>query len=227
MARFMVGTGGFEYTYDVGRKSIDLSHLAAAAGVGTPLFAVEYLVSFAAGAPEVISFREMGERTGLEAEGPSSLYEGRPGQDPQAAFELACTVAAAGVPALLGLYNGGGKTPSRVELRGRAQFRLTAAEWSRMLEWLNSYLPAALKLTLDKLKGFDLGAIAAFDPEEDGQGDLVTGTQQASFLYAANADRYLPYLGLRILAHAVKHALDPLIVEETDQLWRGTLWKAP
>jgi hypothetical protein len=224
MARFMVGTGGFEYKYDIGGRSIDLSLLAAGSGVGTLMFALEYLVTFETGASEELSFRELAERRGLERSSESEPYEGPQGEDPQTSFERACAAEQASVPALLSLF--GDRVPVRIELRARAQFRFFSTEWDRMIEWLNGFLPSTLKLTLERLQAFDLVALKKFDPNEDSPGDVAAGTQHAAFLYAANADRYLPYLGLRIVTHAVQHKIETMSVEETDRLWRGTLWKA-
>jgi hypothetical protein len=223
MSRFMIGSGGFEYKYDIGKKSIDLSLLSAVSGVGVPLFALEYLVSFESGAPEAVAFDDLEPSAGIDGGAPPILYEGSPGQDPQRTFEQACGQALARVDELLARY--AGRDPTRVELRAQARFRLAAAEWSKLLEWLNAYLPAALKLTSERLEALDLKAIERFDPDEDGEGDEGAGTRQAAFLCAASSERYLPYLGLRILSHAVQHKLDPMLVEETDRLWRGTLWK--
>lgn len=225
MSRFMIGSGGFEYKYDIGKKSIDLSLLSAVSGVGVPLFALEYLVSFQNGAPEAVSFDDLSPRASLDEGAPPTLYEGRPGQDPQLTFEQACGQALARVDEILARY--AGRDPTRIELRAQARFRLAAGEWGKLLEWLNAYLPAALKLTHEKIEALDLKAVERFDPDEDGEGDEVAGTRQAAFLCAASSERYLPYLGLRILAHAIQHKLDPLLVEETDRLWRGTLWKRP
>ena len=95
-----------------------------------------------------------------------------------------------------------------------------------MLEWLNGYLPANLRVTIDGLRAFDIAALERYNPDEDAVGDVASGTGRAAFLYAANADRYLPYLALRILTHAVQHNLEEMTVEETDRLWRGMVWEA-
>jgi hypothetical protein len=224
MARFMVGTGGFTYEYIVGSKAIDLSLLAKSSGAGLLIFALEYLITFKDGAQQELSWAELADRAGLAvAEG--GHHEATEAEDPQPAFDGACATEQARVPALLSLF--AGAAPARIELRGRAQFRITKPEWSRMLEWLNSSLPVDLQLTLDVIRSFDIAALEHFNPDEHGDGDQATGTRYAAFLYAANADRYLPYLALRILTHAVQRDLASMTVEETDRLWRGTVWEAP
>lgn len=224
MARFMIGTDGFEYQYIVSRKSVDLSLLARASGTGSLIFAVEYLVTFQDGKNEAIPWAELKRRASLGDGAGPGLYESGPSEEPQNAFEAACVAEQAHVPALLGLF--ADRKPARIELRARAQYRIVRADWGRMLEWLNTYLPAALQVTEQSLKSFDLKALELFNPDEDGEGDLGTGTRAAAFLYAANAERYLPYLTLRILTHAVQHDLAAMTVEETDRLWRGLVWEA-
>jgi hypothetical protein len=228
MARFMTGTGSFEYHYITGSRSIDLSLLAKASGVGLLVFAVEYLVTFPEGAPQAFPWGEAVAQAGLPAVPDGGFYEVPAGEEPQPSFDLVCLTEQARVPALrVALRSAEGAAPTRIDLRGKAQFRLTAADWDGMLEWLNSFLTAELKITRDTLRAFDRGALERFNPDEDGEGDKATGTRYARFLYAANADRYLPYLALRIITHAVQQDLGAMTVEETDRLWRGTLWAAP
>jgi hypothetical protein len=226
MARFMIGTGGFEYHYTVGSKSIDLALLAKASGVGLLIFAVEHLITFADGTHQELPSDALAPQAGLAGAG--GIYEVPEGEEPQPAFDSVCLAEQARVPALLAALSGReGPLPARIELRGKARFRLAAADWERMIEWLNSYLTVDLQLTGDTLRLFDRKALERFNPDEHGEGDKDTGTRYASFLYAANADRYLPYLALRILTHAVQKNLESITVEETDRLWRGTLWEAP
>jgi hypothetical protein len=224
MARFMIGTDGFEYQYIVSRKSVDLSLLARASGIGELMFAVEYLVTFQDGQKEAVPWAELKRQTALGDAGPG-VYEAPPSEEPQNAFEVACVAEQARVPALLALFPG--LRAVRVELRARALYRIARSDWGRMVEWLNAYLPGPLRITEDSLKSFDLKALELFNPDEDGEGDLGTGTRAAAFLYAANAERYyLPYLTPRILTHAVQHDLVAMTVEETDRLWRGMVWEA-
>lgn len=222
MARFMIGTGEFAYAYIVGSKAIDLSLMAKSSGVGTLIFALEYLITFKERPAETLPWEALAARAELSAPGSGGRYEGPEGEDPQSAFDGACLAEQARVPVILSLFEGA--TPTHIELRGRAQFRLAAAEWGRMLEWLNSSLPVDLQLTLDIIRSFDIRTLERFNPDEDGDGDKTTGTRHAAFLYAANADRYLPYLALRILTHAVQRNLASMTVEETDRLWRGIVW---
>jgi hypothetical protein len=227
MARFMIGTEGFGYEYIIGSKAIDLSLIARASGVGTLLFSLEYLVTFKDKdkALKALPWDEVAGRAGFAGAPGGGRYEAPEGEDPQSAFDNACAAELARVPAILSLFEDGAL--SRIELRGRAQFRLSASEWERMVEWLNSSLPAPLKLTVAIVRAFNRGTLERFNPDEDGDGDEAAGTRHAAFLYATNADRYLPYLGLRILTHAVQHNLASMTVEETDRLWRGSVWEAP
>jgi hypothetical protein len=225
MARFMIGTGEFAYAYIVGSKAIDLSLMAKSSSVGTLIFALEYLITFKDRAPEALPWDELAARAELSSAGGGGRYEAPEGEDPQSAFDGACLAEQARVPAILSLFERA--APTHIELRGRAQFRLVASDWGRMLEWLNSSLPIDLQLTLDLIRSFDIRTLEGFNPDEDGDGDKATGTRHAAFLYAANADRYLPYLALRILTHAVQRDLASMTVEETDRLWRGTVWEMP
>lgn len=224
MARFMIGTDGFEYQYIVSRKSVDLSLLARASGVGSLIFAVEYLVSFKEGPQEAIAWAELKKRAPEGTDVGPGHYESTASEEPQNAFEAACVAEQARVPVILDLFKGEPRKATRIELRARAQYRIAEPDWPKMVEWLNAYLPAALRVTLDSLRSFDLKALELFNPDEDGEGDLATGTRAAAFLYAANAERYLPYLTLRILTHAVHHKIAAMTVEETDRLWRGMVW---
>jgi hypothetical protein len=224
MARFITGTGGFEYAYIVGSKAVDVSLMAKASGVGTLSFALDYLITFKEAPARELSWNDLAPEAAAAAAQDGGRYEAPSGEDPWSAFDGACLAEQARVPAILSLLSA---APARIELRGRAQFRLDAHEWGRMVDWLNTFLPAELKLTLDALRSFDLAALERFNPDEGSDDDKSGGTRCAAFLCAANADRYLPYLGLRILTHAVQRDLASMTVEETDRLWRGTVWEAP
>ena len=102
MARFMIGTDGFEYKYVVGKSAIDLSLLARAAGVGALLFTVEYLVSFKDGHVEGIPWADLKQKAALDdaAAGPGR-YESSSSEDPQNAFEVACAAEQERVPPVL------------------------------------------------------------------------------------------------------------------------------
>lgn len=89
MARFMVGTGGFEYQYIVGSKSIDLSLLAKASGVGLLIFGVEYLVTFEDGTHVALAWDELAQEARLPSAAGGS-YEVTEGEDPQLAFDGVC-----------------------------------------------------------------------------------------------------------------------------------------
>lgn len=242
MERWLKGTLGFSYKYLEGQHGSNLDRLAWASGVGRSFVTPSILAARADGARTSFSLYPLLRRiheAGLLGRGKSlgldrslgaglrnrQLKEVR-GQGgsldlpldyvAENIVELLCHIDEASNPSLTGIY-----------LRGRASYKLRRSEWLPLLASITRALAAGPKVgadlaettsaLLDWLKTAMPPLIDLSGDDFAGELARITGrkTQARARLDAPEGEgRYLPFMALCILAHAVKHDLDLMSAAE-------------
>jgi hypothetical protein len=224
MSRLLQGDEGFYYAYITVRRDLPLEDLARLARSGTLSLVVDhYGVVFEEGEPEMIFLEQLERRLRLPEVLDRGFYEASDDDDTvQQLYErMMKTEREVTAPALRAFF--ADRRPTRITVWAEVRYRLYQEwDWDTMLAYLNGKLPEGAQLTLDEVKGFSSECLQDFDPEkhepnrEDGTGFLM-------YFLENEEDRCLPYLGLRILVHAVENDLEQLDVWDEPN-WRGILW---
>lgn len=226
MSRLLQGDEGFRYAYRTVRRDLPVEDLARVSGAGTLWLCVDhYDVVFEDGESKMIFLEQLEGAIGLPEEVDRGLYEA-PDSDTTAEqlFEhMLKTERKNTVPALRAHFEK--RKPVDIRVWAEVRYRLAQEDdWETMLAYLNGKLPEGAGVTLDEIRGFSSECLGEFDPEkhepnrEDGTGFLM-------YFLEHEEDRCLPYLGFRILVHAVEHDLERMDVEDEPR-WRASLWTA-
>jgi hypothetical protein len=225
MSRLLTGDEGFKYAYSTVRRDLPLEDLARVARAGELRFVVNhYSVRFEDGEDDALVFLEdLGAELGFPPDDDRGFYEAEDHDvEAEALFRtLVAREREVTVPKWQEQY----PDPKVTELHvfANVQYRFYRdTDWTPMLAYLNARLPEGADLGLDEIKTFSSELLAEFDPEqhepnrEDGTGFLMCFLEQED-------DRCLPYLGFRILAHAVTHDLEMLDIDDEPK-WRKQLF---
>lgn len=224
MSRLLQGDEGFYYAYITVRRDLPLEDLARLARSGTLSLAVDhYGVVFEEGEPEMIFLEQLERRLRLPEVFDRGFYEA--GDDDVTVQQLhermMKTEREVTVPALRSFF--ADRKPTRISVHAEVRYRLYKEwDWDTMLAYLNGKLPEGAQLTLEELQGFSSECLQDFDPEKH-EPNRDDGTGFLMYFLENEEDRCLPYLGLRILVHAVEHDLEQLDVWDEPN-WRGILW---
>ena len=225
MSRLLQGDEGFKYAYRTVRRDLPVEDLARVSGAGTLWLCVDhYEVVFEDGESEMLFLEQLEGKLGLPEELDRGLYEAEEqGVTVKQLWDrLLATERKNTVPALRAHF--ADRKPADIRVRAEVRYRLCEDDQDAMLSYLNRKLPEGAGLTMEELRGFTSECLQEFDPDlhepnrEDGTGFLM-------YFLEHEEDACLPYLGFRVLVHAVEHELEELDVEDEPR-WRTSLWTA-
>ena len=226
MSRYLQGDEGFEYKYITVRRDLPIERLAHVAGSGTVRLVVDhYHVRTEDGESQMVFLGGIEQMLGLPHDDDRGFYEDVDGDDTAAQLfkRLVATERKVTVPAFRKRFAKSGL--ASLDVVANTQYQLYKdSDWDTMLAYLNSHLPKGAELTYEELQTFSSAILEEFDPElhepnrENGTGFLMHFLQ-------SEADDCLPYLGFRILVHAVECDLEEMNVEDEPR-WQSTIWSA-
>lgn len=225
MSRLFTGDEGFEYTYTTVRRDLPIEDLARVSRAGELRFVVDHYSAH-------YEDREDGENDlvfsaekelGLPPDEDRGIYEAESHDVTPA--KLFRTLIAHERKVIVPKWRKQQPKLSQLDVFANVQYRFYRdTDWDPMLAYLNARLPEGANLGRGEVKTFSSELLAEFDPEkhepnrEDGTGFLMYFLEQEE-------DECLPYLGLRILVHAIEHDLEMFDVDDEPN-WRAQLWPA-
>ncbi len=224
MSRILTGDEGFKYAYITVRRQLPLEKLARVARAGDLRLVVNhYSVAFEDGEQALVYLEDLRSELGLPPDEDRGFYEAEDHDvTVQELFQkMVEQERKVTVPTWQEQYPDPPVT--QLDVFAHVQYRFYRdTDWTPMLAYLSSKLPEGTDLGLEELKGFSSELLAQFDPEqhepnrEDGTGFLMWFLEQEE-------DECLPYLGFRILVHAVTHDLEMLDIDDEPN-WRKQLF---
>lgn len=224
MSRILTGDEGFKYAYITVRRQLPLEKLARVARAGDLRLVVNhYSVAFEDGEQALVYLEDLRSELGLPADEDRGIYEAEDHDvTVQELFQkMVEQERKVTVPTWQEQYPDPPVT--QLDVFAHVQYRFYRdTDWTPMLAYLNSKLPEGTDLGLEEIKGLSSELLAQFDPEqhepnrEDGTGFLMWFLEQEE-------DECLPYLGFRILVHAVTHDLEMLDIDDEPN-WRKQLF---
>lgn len=214
MAGTLRGQNGFSYAYVEDEQPVNLLYLAAVSGAGISLVVPE-MVGVVAGdeAPRSWSClalgRELIERGKASRQGElGALLRKLDGDwirvdDPHhLSLEFVQDAMAENVVAIVERIDASSdRALLELTLAGKSGYRLPRMDWPKMLLFVNESLP--------RTKRIDMGLLR----EAAGKGPGALARQWSSLRGKID---YLPFMGLSVLAHAVEHDLEGLLVHEDE-----------
>jgi hypothetical protein len=224
MGRYVTGDAGFSYKYVFGEQDDNLIELASASGAGVsalvPVFEViagdwppSQSVAGWGGLEGLQELRCMAVLEELRREGRLLGGEARSLLDPDLAFcagidpgsfEFAMYAVAENIVQVLLRFDVLlPLVPGTMWLSGRGHYRLTREEWPAMLAYVNGFR-ADKPLTVEKLR------------------EARPKQEERWFSQLKAKEAWLPWMGLCVLLHAVRHDLDSLEVWDTQTFTRST-----
>lgn len=226
MSRYLQGDEGFEYKYITVRRDLPIEKLAHVAGSGTVRLVVDhYHVRTEDGESQMIFLGAIEQLLGLPHDDDRGFYEDVDGDDTAAQLfkRLVATERKVTVPAFRKRFAESGLVS--IDVVANTQYQLYKDyDWDTMLAYLNSHLPKGAELTYEEIQTFSSAILEEFDPELH-EPNRENGTGFLMHFLNSEADDCLPYLGFRILVHAVECDLEEMNVEDEPR-WQSTIWSA-